>query len=322
VSENGRTTYENIDRLLLVEMRPKALPTGFIPQFYNRVRGSGSPLVAQIAEQLAALDGARVAIFTGVTIPPYLEIGEMDGPPGSVVLATALAALGNEVHVVVEPVQVDVVRALADTNGATGVIVEGPDEALGTDVEAAAAGFDAAIAIEKLSENREGIRHSLLGTGLDSLDDRTDRVFAELQRLGRLTIGIGDGGNEIGFGAIAEDVDRILGDGARCRCGCASGIVAATPTQYLLPTAISNVGAYGVAAALAVKLERPELCPAAEDVLGLLRTGRSNGLLDGGTLDPDFLGDDGIPGSAIGATVELLSTIVAQHSREVGKRPF
>jgi hypothetical protein len=322
MSENGRTTYENIDRLILIEMRPKTLPKGFVPKFYERVRGSGAPLVQQIADELAGLDSARIAIFTGVTIPPYLEIGEMDGPPGSVVLATALVAMGHEVHVVVEPVQVDAVRALCEANGASGVVVEGPDEVLGSDVEGAAAAFDVAIAIEKLSANREGVRHSLLGSPLDSLDDRTDRVFAELLRLGRLTIGIGDGGNEIGFGAIASDVDSILGDAARCRCGCESGIVAAAATRYLLPSAISNVGAYGVAAALAVRLDRPELCPQADGVLALLQRGRSMGLLDGGTLDPDFLGDDGVPGSAIGATVELLATIVAQHSREVAERPF
>ncbi len=323
MNENGRSSYENIDRLMMVEMRPKTLPQGFIPKFYERVRAVGAPpLVEQVATALVELETARIAMFTGVVIPPYLEVGEMDGPPGTVALASALAAIGHDVQIIVEPAQLEALKALCLVAGASGVTVSGPDETLGVDVEAAARGFDAAIAVEKLAANRQGIRHSLLGTPLDSLDERTDRFFAELLRLRRLTIGIGDGGNEIGFGGIAGDVGEILGNGACCRCGCASGIVAATETGYLLPSAISNVGAYAVVAALALKLERPELCPAPELVIALLEQGRSAGLLDGGTLDPDFLGDDGVPGAAIAATVELLTTIVAQRAREVAERPF
>jgi hypothetical protein len=90
----------------------------------------------------------------------------------------------------------------------------------------------------------------------------------------------------------------------------------------MLPCAISNVGAYAVSGALALTLERQDLCPDAKLVSALLETGIAAGLLDGGTLDPTFVGDDGVPGAAIAAMVELIATIVSQRSRPVAERPF
>jgi hypothetical protein len=56
------------------------------------------------------------------------------------------------------------------------------------------------------------------------------------------TIGIGDGGNEIGMGKIPWDVIRrnIPGGGL---------IACRVPTDYLLVCGVSNWGAYGLAAA-------------------------------------------------------------------------
>jgi D-glutamate cyclase len=323
MSDNGATNYyENLDRVVTVEMRPPSLPQGFVPRLYAAARGSGPPIVQRIAEELAALEPGKIAIFTGVMVPPYLKIGEMDGPPGGAVLAAALGELGHDVQLVVESAQVGAARALCDVAGADGALVTSLAADGNGDATSYASGLDAAIAIEKLSANAQGIRHSVLGTRLDSMDERTDRVFQELSRLGRLTIGIGDGGNEIGFGALGGEVRRILGDRADCTCGCDGGIVAATATRFLLPCAISNSGAYAVTAGLALALERPDLCPDAALVGALLETGLAAGLLDGGTLDPGFLGDDGVPGAAITAVVELLSTIVAQRARVLDKRPF
>ncbi|MHB1243888.1 MAG: glutamate cyclase domain-containing protein [Gaiellaceae bacterium] len=322
MSANGHVSFENLDRLITVEMRPPTLPQGLVPQLYAAARGEGGPIVQRIAVELASLEPGRIAIFTGVVIPPYLEVGEMDGPPGSGVLAAALAKLGHDVHLVVETEQIEAAKALCAVAGANEVVVYDLDGASDGDVEGYAGTLAAAVAVEKLSENAQGIRHSLLGTPLDSLDARTDRVFRELMRLGRPTVGIGDGGNEIGFAAISEDVYRILGDTTKCRCGCEAGLVAATGTRHMLPCAISNVGAYAVTAALALTVERPDLCPDATLLWALLEAGMQAGLLDGGTLDPEFVGDDGVPGSAVAAMVELIATIVSQTSRAIPERPF
>jgi len=204
----------------------------------------------------------------------------------------------------------------------TDVVVSDLKSIVDSDVPSYARTLSVAVAIEKLAVNEQGVRHSLLGSRLDAMEPRTDEVFNELASLGRPTIGIGDGGNEIGFGLIGADVRQILGATAECRCGCASGIVAATSTKLLLPCAISNVGTYALTAALALALDRPDLAPRPELVLSLLEGALETGFLDGGTLDPTFVGDDGVPGAAIEALVEVLSTIVHQQSREPVARPF
>jgi D-glutamate cyclase len=325
VSVEATTTlepFENLDRIITVELRPPSLPQGYVPRLYAAVRRDSEPLVHRIGAALAALEPGRVAICTGVLAPPHLPIAEMDGPVGAVVLGAALSRLGHEVEIVVEPEQVAAVRALCEEASAADVAVRGSGDAFGDDVVAYAATLDAAISIEKLSQNAEGVRHSVLGSPLEAMDARTDLVFTELRRLGRPTFGIGDGGNEIGFGAITDQVREVLSASAECDCGCAGGIVAATATDYLLPCAVSNVGAYALTAALALHLGRPELAPDAAMIGALLQRGVDSGLLDGGTLDPSFVGDDGVPGTAICAIVTLLSTIVEQQSRRLPKRPF
>jgi D-glutamate cyclase len=57
------------------------------------------------------------------------------------------------------------------------------------------------------------------------------------------TIGIGDGGNEIGMGKIPwEVIRRNIRNGAQVACR--------VPTDYLLVCGVSNWGAYGLAAAI------------------------------------------------------------------------
>ena len=316
------SAYENLDRLITVELRPKSLPQGYVPAFYAAARGTGDPLLYRIATEIGRLEAGRIAIFAGVYVPPHLAVGEMDGPIGAIVLAGVLEDIGHEPQIIVETSQVEAVQGLCAIAERSQILVADLETVAASGVANYAETLTAAIAIEKLAANEDGIRHSLLGTRLDAMEDRTDEVFNELARRGRLTIGIGDGGNEIGFGALDGDVRRILGATAECRCGCASGIVAATATKLLLPCAISNVGTYALTAALALRLERPELAPRPDLVRALLEGALDAGFLDGGTLDPTFVGDDGVPGAAISALVELQSTIVQQQSREVAKRPF
>lgn len=95
-----------------------------------------------------------------------------------------------------------------------------------------------------------------------------------------------------------------------------------TPARYVLPASISNVGAYAIAAALALLREQPELSPRPGTVRELFHIGADRGLLDGGTLDPHFRGDDGVPADAIVALVLILNTIVEQSNRTMDARPF
>jgi hypothetical protein len=79
------------------------------------------------------------------------------------------------------------------------------------------------------------------------------------RRRGILTLGIGDMGNEMGFGAIEAAVRTVVPRADVCQCPCAQGMASAVVTDIVIPASVSNWGAYGVEAALAFLLEKPEL---------------------------------------------------------------
>jgi hypothetical protein len=98
------------------------------------------------------------------------------------------------------------------------------------------------------------------------------------------TIGIGDGGNEIGMGRIGwETIRRNIPDGGLIACR--------VPTDHLVVCGVSNWGAYGVAAGLRVLRGLPmdaELFdPARESVLLQVMIARGP-LVDGTTGQPSL----------------------------------
>ena len=247
-------SFEAIERLIGVEMRLPTLPRGFVPHLAQAARRGGPPVVHDAAAALQSREGGRVVIFTGIVVRPYLELGETDGIVGSVVLARALRSAGYTVEMLVETRQVEPMRRLCDASQVRDVNVR----ETGASVDAEPA--DIAIAIEKIAKNAQGVRHSLLGTPLTEMADEVDAYFIELREAGIPTVGIGDGGNEIGFGSIAEEVADVLGEAAQCACGCAGGVVSATPTQFVVAAATANLGTYALLAALALATERGQLC--------------------------------------------------------------
>lgn len=309
--------YENIDRLLLVEYRPHDLVQGVIPKLYVEVRGE-NPITYEIAQILATLPRTRAAIVTGVVFQPHLPHGEIDGLIGAVTLGTALVRMGHSVDILVEAEVSPVMKALIGEAGLTAQVRDTsnkpPNELRGWASE-----YGLAVAIEKIGTNRKGVRHSIVGTPFPSDDGVVDELFVEMNRNGKPTIGIGDGGNEIGFGAIFEKARKLVPKGSECGCPCSDGIVTATSTSLLLPAAVSNYGAYGIGAALAAWYKDPSLAP--DDVLvrRLIEVALAHGAIDGGTADPSFIGDDGIPIEGVVATVALLRTITSQWLKSFGR---
>ena len=90
-----------------------------------------------------------------------------------------------------------------------------------------------------------------------------------------------------------------------------------TPTKWCLPAAVSNFGAYALCGALALHTKRPELMIDGDMIRTLITTVNTLGELDGSTVDPHFLGDDGIPIDAVARVVDLIRDIVAQWGRTI-----
>jgi hypothetical protein len=168
----------------------------------------------------------------------------------------------------------------------------------------------AIVAIEKLSPNRKGIMHGSTGFDYDETHTKPQFMLADAQQRGILTAGIGDGGNEIGFGQIAADVDEIIPAGRLCQCPCAGGATAALATDHLLVAAISNWGGYAVAAMIGYLLDDPSRhLLTADELERMLRACVNAGAFDGATARP-VLADDGVPLKTHRDFIVMLRSIV------------
>jgi len=276
-----KTMAEYIDRLVTVEMRNRGMPHGKIAPLYDaaRAEGGGRSLTLRAAEGLHehVHRGDSVIIVTGAGTPPLLPKGEDDGPIGAAVLGHAVRfGLGATPVYVCEQHHVDPVVASSEAIGVTireydsaahygvgGAIRVAPTE------DAAIAQWSQAlldelnpkaiISIERLGPNAKGIIHG--ATGLSGFDPQVDLapLFDTAAQRHIFSIGIGDAGNEIGFGRIYDAVREIQPYGRKCQCSCGDGMATVTSTDVLIVAAVSNWGAYGIEAALSLVLGRVDL---------------------------------------------------------------
>ncbi|MCZ6553520.1 MAG: DUF4392 domain-containing protein [SAR324 cluster bacterium] len=301
--------HENIDRAVTIEMRPRGVPRGVNLQAYHYVRATGPPLSHQIAHALLAQPGSHIGFLTGMVFPPHLPHGEIDGPIGSAVLGHSLSQLGHPVSILVEEPVLPVMEALVQVLGADRLRLINASAVDDGDWDAVADDLGVVIAIEKLGVNRKGQRHLITGTPFDPGYPYADHVVNRLNDQRKLTIGFGDGGNEVGFGAIFDFARAIVPHGRECGCPCEDGTITSTATRYLFPAASSNLGAYGVAAALALQTGRFELLPDPENEMPLLEAALEAGAIDGGT-GRRIAAEDGIPGETAVGVLRVLNTIV------------
>jgi hypothetical protein len=298
--------FENIDRLTQVEMRPQGLPVGIIGRLYERARDGGEPIAMRAATALRGPGVRRVACVTGIAGGP-LPYGEVDGPIGAAALANALVDLGRQADVIVPVPMLGVVAAVRTAMRASfGVL---PDK------EATAGSYDAAVTIEKLGRNRKGVYHTIFGAPLEGQQPLGDDLIEAMNRAGKPTVGIGDGGNEIGFGAIFEFAREIVPHGRDCGCPCGDGLVTSTATSISFPANVSNFGAYAVVTALGILEGKPLLLPSSGRIAEAIEAAVANGCLEGGTFEPGRIADDGIPIEGVTAFIDLLRTIATQHFR-------
>jgi hypothetical protein len=240
---------------------------------------------------------AALAIVTGFYIahanPPC---GETDGPLGAIFLARALTPLGVKVALVTDSF---CQRALEVGLEACGLrdtvpIVTLPKKGVRNLFEMVPDTFFPThlIALERVGPGRDGRCRNM--RGLD-ISDNTSPAHLLFENAARrtpplTTIGIGDGGNEIGMGKIPEEViRRNVPNGGEIACR--------VPVDHLIVAGVSNWGAYALAAGVAV-LRGQSLPPSLFDVDGereLLRIMVEKGpLVDGVTARPT-VSVDGLP---------------------------
>ena len=196
-----------------------------------------------------ALRGAkRVLIATGFTVEPNMP--ETDGPPGAAVLGRALRQLGARITYVTDAVNVPLVEAVLKTLDEPSEVVVFPGGSDGAQRLLASEKPTHLVAIERPGRNRAGDYLNMRGDSVAAWNAPIDELFvpsagrgATRRRARPVTVGIGDGGNEIGMGSVRGKIAKL--DALRAR------IATVVRVDHLVVAGVSNWGGYGVVAALA-----------------------------------------------------------------------
>lgn len=267
-----------------------------------------------------------VGILTGFPIPPAMT-QETDGPPGAVSVARAIGiGLDADAILLCDPGAVDICKqvvertdlSVADRADSRGDRSALPIEPLPTDPDSAADYADAVaaldpaafVAVEKAAPNSVGVYHNMTGLDITAAAGGVDRFLDRFD--GIPTIGVGDGGNEVGMGLIANAIRGDIEYGTTCQCPCAEGIVSAVSADVLVPAAVSNWGAAAIAAGLAHRTDRDALHPPEMErrmLAGAAAAGAVDGIAGGPTGWCDAL-----PPGVHAAIIRLLHGILETHS--------
>ena len=198
------------------------------------------------ASSLAASVSPRVGLLTGFFVPRARPpAAETDGPAGSAILATALTAAGLTCRVLTDtPCR----AACAAAMGGAGV-ADLPLDSVAPDASMAdmtavwrGAGIDWAVAIERCGRSIDGRPRNMRGEDMSACTAPLDDLFIAGPWD---TIAIGDGGNEIGLGALPRAlIARHVEHGDTIAC--------VTPASHLIMAGVSHWGVYALIAALAV----------------------------------------------------------------------
>ena len=188
-----------------------------------------------------------VGFITGFFVPrDGVAAPETDGPAGTALLAAALGAAGVPVRIAVDSPCADTVRAAVQQTGVDVAVDEvGVQDRPGIERVSAAwrtAGVSHAVAVERCGLSADGRPRNMRGVDVSPWTAPLDDLYTSGDWV---RIGVGDGGNEIGMGKLpAGLIARTVPNGDRIAC--------VTACDHLVVAGVSNWGAYGLMAALAV----------------------------------------------------------------------
>ena len=316
--------FELIDRIVSLDIGARG-----VSGLYEPARALVDAPICQVAARaLATLEaGDRVFILTGSLSRATIDnsIAENDGPVGVAALARAITYGFNAIPIVLTDASVQgkigKMIELAGPNIMTpeqaGTAVATPRFTatacvMGGEIDDAAARAQAedlldryppkaVVSVERAGMTADGTYRNALGQDYSEGRARLDHVITAAMARDIVTIGIGDGGNEIGFGAISEAVAAHVPHG--------EVLCAASVTDVVLPAGVSNWGCYAVAAALAVIRNDQGLAHTPELERRLIEASPMIGLIDGssGKLEPTV---DGMPVDVHEGVVAMLAEVV------------
>jgi hypothetical protein len=278
-----------------------------------------------------ALWGAgRVVITTGFVVAS--GTAETDGPPGAAVLGRALRQLGADVGYVTDAVTAPVLSATLAALGEPKDVTcypAGPDAARDTLERTRPSHL---VAIERPGRAQDGAYRNMRGDDVSAWNAPIDELFCcsgvrqpglrrrwpasaargsarpfnrrQPYRYRAITIGVGDGGNEVGMGNVGARQTR---GGALAR-----RIASVVRVDHLVVAGVSNWGAYGIAAHLGRLAGRP-LLHTPDEERRIVGACVSAGACDGVTRRREAT-VDGLPLDVHAALVTLLAVATQRRS--------
>ena len=230
------------------------------------------------AAQLVLDNPGTAFIVTGFYI---LDAGmiETDGPPGAIAIGNALEQLDYNVVYVTDSYGTAVMEA---TKSEAATVIDFP---IADDAESEAFAQQlladlnpsVIIAIERCGFTDDLKYRNMRGRDITQYTARTDYLFRHHQ----CTVGIGDGGNEIGLGNVAHEVTTVE---SLVKEPCV------TEVSELILASVSNWGGYGLAASLS-KLSGKNLLPSVEEDMATIRKTVDTGAVDGMSAKQEYKAD-------------------------------
>ena len=207
-----------------------------------------------------------VFITTGFFIV-YSKAPETDGPPGSILLGNVLKKLGYEVIYVTDKWSIDVINGITNDR-----VIEFPVENHEKSIDFAKKILDkfnpsVSISIERASLMKDGTYRNWKSQDISKYNAKIDYIFKYASN----TIGIGDGGNEIGMGNLSDEIKKTNG---------LPDNPAVTKVDELIISSCSNWGAYGLICSLSEQMAKNFL-PKINDAMDIIKKTVDLGAVEG-----------------------------------------
>ncbi len=226
-------------------------------------------------------NGDNVAITTGFILPEGVET---DGINGAITMARFFNEMRANVFILAENEVIKILKEMTQFSGKINFIPLSDAEKI-KEMD-----FSMAIAIERPGIGEDGKYHDMHGNIISA--QKIDFLFDE-----RIpTIGIGDGGNEIGMGKIFHAIPD-------------KKIASITKADEIVVGSVSNWGAYGIIASLSI-LTGKNYCHDGRVEKEMIKKCVDSGAIDGITRKREY-SVDAIPSKIHQNIVDMLYNMVA-----------
>lgn len=316
--EKGSLTYERVADLIESFMAIDLTGTGIVASLHKalKARQGRHPCMDAAMLLKSRLEGKRSPALIVTGFPQGGGVPETDGPIGAALLARALfLAFNVESVIVVDEGHEEMMKATCV--GAGLIPLPFPSDGVIRPIQFARPVYirtvpvdpvasrslcdtlldvtrpAVAVSIERPGANDRGLYSGFGGRSLDGMVADLDYLVHACRARNVPFIGVGDGGNELGMGLLADDLKSIYPKAVDAGTG-RGGVAAVACVDHVVVSSVSNWAVTGMIAALSAVIENPLIFHDLEVEKRCIERCCASGCVDGITSSPDHI-IDGVP---------------------------